>query len=182
MDERYPPYPTFRYWLFNHFAGVSVGDTKDAFALSDHNGWVILDGRSTDSLSIQQKAAALGLGFALQIPDASNCFAVQNGSILGSSSGSNGKVLLRSHLPNVQIGGNTSSDFIVSNFSTKAGADQTLSPNGKEADPSVPLEQSHGSHSHNITTDFLSGGVSNQVPFDVTPKSMSVNKFVYLGL
>lgn len=37
-----------------------------------------------------------------------------------------------------------------------------------------------GSHSHTITTDSINGGVT-QEPIDITPMSLSVNQFVYLG-
>jgi hypothetical protein len=43
-----------------------------------------------------------------------------------------------------------------------------------------PATSSAGNHNHTITTSSINGGVSQQV-LDVTPKSLSVNTFVYLG-
>jgi len=182
MDELYPPYPTFRYWLYNHFAGITIGDVKDGFLPLDHNGWIILDGRLTTELTVTQKMNATVLGFTTNLPNADNSFSVQNGDTPGAVTGSNGKLLSQTHLPNIQLGGTTTADTITSEVSTKVGNDLDTYTNGDVTlFPAIPLIQNHGSHSHGITTDYLSGGVTSQVTLDVTPKSLSVNKFVYLG-
>jgi hypothetical protein len=43
-----------------------------------------------------------------------------------------------------------------------------------------PATSSAGNHNHTITTASINGGVSQQ-SIDATPKSLSVNTFVYLG-
>jgi len=182
MNSSYPPYPTFRYWLYNNFAGISIGDVKDGFLPSDHNGWIILDGRLTTELTVTQKMNATALGFTTNLPNADNSFTVQNGDTLGVATGSNGKLISQTHLPNIQLGGTTTADTIASEFSSKLGTDLDTYTNGDVINfPATPLIQNHGSHSHAITTDYLSGGMASQVTFDVTPRSLSVNKFVYLG-
>lgn len=55
----------------------------------------------------------------------------------------------------------------------------TTTSNGDHAHTITVANSS--SHTHSITTSSINGGVT-QVALDITPKSMSVNTFVYLGL
>ena len=57
--------------------------------------------------------------------------------------------------------------------------DLTISSSG-DHNHSLSIDTS-GTHSHTITTNSINGGVSQQA-FDVTPRSLSVNMFIYLGI
>ena len=168
---------------FNQF---NYGDVKTGFQTSDHNGWIKLDGRLKSSLSSSQQSQATSLGFGTNLPDASNAFLVQNGGTPGSVLGSNTKTITQANLPNVSLTGNTSTDaghthtnpFTTSTLNLSwgvaygGGAGYNIS--------GASTTSSSGSHAHTLTTSSINGGVS-QTALDVTPKSMSVNTFIYLG-
>jgi len=82
-----------------------IGDVKDGFQVLDHDGWIKLDGRLRASLKTTQRVRAIDLGFGVNIPDASDSYAVQNGQTLGSLTGSNNKTIQQSDLPNVSLPG-----------------------------------------------------------------------------
>lgn len=84
-----------------------IGDVKSGMQAADHNGWTILDGRPLSDLSTTQQAAAAGLGITGNLPDAAGFFLVQNGTSLGSVSGSNTRTLAQNQLPNVTLEGAT---------------------------------------------------------------------------
>ena len=68
---------------------VNNGDIKQGIQSTDHNGWIKLNGRLKSSLTSTQQAQATALGLGANLPNAANSFLVQNGSALGSVSGSN---------------------------------------------------------------------------------------------
>jgi len=82
-----------------------IGDVKDGFQVSDHDGWIKLDGRLRSSLKTTQRVKAIDLGIGVNIPDASNSFSVQNGQALGSLVGSNTRTIQQGDLPNVSLPG-----------------------------------------------------------------------------
>lgn len=55
-------------WMEMTFS--AVGDIKQGFQPSDHNGWIKLDGRLITSLSSSQQTNAISLGFSTNLPDA----------------------------------------------------------------------------------------------------------------
>ncbi len=77
------------------------GDIKTGIQNADHNGWILLDGRSFSSLSATQQAQATTLGLSGNLPNASNAYLSQNGATLGSISGSNTKIIAQNNLPNI---------------------------------------------------------------------------------
>lgn len=106
-----------------NYAGQGViGDVKSGLQSADHGGWVKLNGRSLDSLTNSQKAAAENLGLSGTLPNAASAYLTQNGNALGSVTGSNTVTLAQANLPLVNFtgtaasagshnhGGNTSTD------------------------------------------------------------------------
>ena len=87
----------------------NFGDIKTGIQSADHNGWVRLNGRLKSSLATTQQAQATALGIGTNLPDATNAFLVQNGTTLGSVSGSNQRNLTQANLPNVNFPTATSS-------------------------------------------------------------------------
>ncbi len=89
---------------------INYGDVKTGFQSADHNGWVKLNGRAKSALSATQQVQATALGIGTNLPDASNAFLVQNGSAVGTVAGSNTKTIAQANLPNVTLGGSTSTN------------------------------------------------------------------------
>lgn len=157
-------------------ASVAYGDVKQGFQLADHNGWVKLDGRSTSSLSSTQQTQAAALGIGANLPDASNSFMVQNGTTLGSVSGSNTVSIARNQLPNVNFTG--SIERIAHGSSTGAIASGVFSTSSSGYLGNATGGGQTDAFYLNI---HLNGGVTQQ-PINITPRSLSVNAFVFLGL
>ncbi len=173
---------------------INYGDVKSGMQSGDHNGWVKLDGRAKSTLSATQQAQATALGIGTNLPDAANAFLVQNGTTIGSVSSSNTKTILRGNLPNVALGGSTTADgshshtinvndngvVSVSGGTATAMKEAQNNWTSGAATNNANVVSSAGSHSHSITTSSINGGVT-QTALDITPKSLSVNTFIYLG-
>lgn len=163
-------------------ATIAYGDIKQGIQSADHNGWVKLNGRLKSSLTASQQAQATALGIGANLPDASNSFPVQNGATLGSVSGSNTVTITQANLPNVSFTGTTSTDGSHQHGLTGDGTNGAYSGNVQTSDRATNYwggyTNAAGSHSH--TTTVSSGGSGTAL--NITPKSMSVNMFIYLGL
>jgi hypothetical protein len=175
-------------------SNANYGDIKTGIQTTDHYGWVKLDGRLKSSLTSTQQTQATGLGIGVNLPNADGAFLVQNGTALGGVSGSNTKTIAQNNLPNVTLGGTTSTDgshthtlkvgdafgqwYFSSNGPSLAAGSQIWTSFVHYAPESI---NSSGSHAHSITTTSINGNVT-QTNLDITPKSLSVNTFIYLGL
>lgn len=201
----------------------TYGDIKTGIQTADHNGWVKLDGRLKSSLTTTQQTQATALGIGANLPNATNAFLVQNGTTLGSVSGSSAKTITQSNLPNIAFSGSTdySGDhshvvdppntytstngnhshyfddyYFAENrgwnnrwFGTGSNTDGDNDPysaghytgNAGDHNHTVDIAAFYsanaGSHTHGVTV--YSGG--SGAALDVTPKSLSVNTFIYLG-
>ena len=172
----------------------NYGDVKTGFQTADHNGWVKLNGRAKSTLSSTQQTQATAVGIASNLPDATNTFLVQNGTAIGSVSSSNTKAITQANLPNVTLGGVTSTDgshkhtvnvndnqvVLVSDGAVTSMAEGNSNWTSGAVARSANVIGTAGSHLHTITTNSLNGGVT-QTQIDITPKSLSVNTFIYLG-
>lgn len=166
-------------------AGTTIGDVKDSAQTADHLGWIKLDGRPVSSLTAVQQANAASLGFTANLPNAEEAVSRQKtGSTLGSVSGSNTVVLTQENLPIVDL---TSTDsgahdhgirFKHSYAAVGSGTgDQPWSGGGwSGVDGAGYFDvQPVGNHTH-----VVSLGGSN-TPVDISPKTIYLNKFMYLG-
>ena len=176
---------------------INYGDIKTGIQTGDHNGWIKLDGRAKSTLSSSQQAQATALGIGANLPDATNAFLVQNSSTLGSVSGSNTKTISQANLPNINFPtATTSSNGDHSHWISGAITDdRNFSGTGNNSqnyglvadagsysntDPNLSYGRySLNSGSHNHTVTVSSGGSGTAL--DITPKSLSVNTFIYLG-
>lgn len=155
----------------------SFGDIKQGIQSADHNGWIKLDGRAINTLTTSQQTQAENLGLTINLPDATNTQLTQNGTSLGSVSGSNTKTIARNQLPNVNLTGTTSSGGANGRWKTDSSPWATdgfsytniTTQNGAES----------GLHTHNISLP-LNGNVPQQ-DFNVRGAELSVNVFIYLG-
>lgn len=168
---------------FNQF---NFGDVKTGIQTSDHNGWIKLDGRLKSSLSSSQQAQATTLGIGANLPDATNSVLMQNGGTLGGISGSNTKTIAQANLPNITLSGTTGADAghthtIPFATSTLNGAwSVTLNGAAGYNIAGTTTTSTSATHTHSFTTSSLNGGVT-QTALDITPKTLSVNTFIYLG-
>ena len=155
---------------------VNYGDIKQGIQSTDHNGWVKLDGRLKSSLTASQQSQATALGIGASLPDATNSFPVQNGTTLGSVSGSNTITIAQNQLPNVTWSGTIYQ--VAHGCCTVGAADGVFSKSGSGGGGNATGGGWTNTYSLSIP---LNGGVSQQT-LNITPKSLSVNVFIYLGL
>lgn len=163
-----------------------LGDVKTGLQTADHGGWILLNGRLKSSLTVTQQNIATSLGFSTNIPDATGAYLGQAAGVLGTLTSSNTKTIIQANLPNVGLSGTTSTDGSHSHeipinadpaggtFSVANGATQVS--NGAND----RFTYAAGSHSHTFTTTSINGGVPQQ-SFNVTPLTLIVNTFLYLG-
>jgi hypothetical protein len=173
---------------------INFGDVKTGMQAADHNGWVRLDGRPKSTLTATQQSQATALGIGANLPNASNAFLVQNGTTLGSLSSSNTKTIAQSNLPNVSLGGSTSSDGshthtinvnsntvkLVSGGTVTAMAEGNSNWTAGNSESNAGVMTTAGNHTHIVTTNSINGNVA-QTTLDITPRSLSINTFIYLG-
>jgi hypothetical protein len=157
-------------------SNFTIGDIKTGIQTTDHNGWIKLNGRAKSTLTPTQQSQATALGIGTNIPDATNSFLVQNGATLGSISGSNSITIAQNNLPNVtlygRIGVSDASVTVVSGGNIKSM---------KEANNNWTVDNpDRYTNTSNIIEVQLNGGVTQQ-SLDTTPKSLSVNTFIFLG-
>lgn len=168
-------------WYFDGSAWVnsvsvaSFGDVKTGFQSGDHNGWIRLNGRLKSSLTATQQTQATALGIGTNLPDASNAFLVQNGNTLGNVTGSNNFTLSRDQLPNITFEGSI--------INVAHGAHVAATASGLIS--RVAGNSNGNAGGGGVTNNFnlsipLNGGVTQQV-INITPRSLSVNTFIYLG-
>ncbi len=86
---------------------VHIGDIKEFYGTSDHNGWVLMDGRNVNTMTTTQRTAAATIGLTSVLPDARNRFSVGAGSSYGRGVNGGDLQIKRSALPNVGITGKT---------------------------------------------------------------------------
>ena len=160
------------------------GDVKSGFQTTDHDGWILLNGRNVNLLTTSQQLNASQLGFTTTIPNANSAYLVQNQTGLGTLSSSNLKTIVRANLPNVNITATTSTNgehahtFNTRNSGT--GTTGIVRNSNANSDPQTNGVNNAGAHTHTVTFN-LNGNVTQQ-ELDVRPRSLSVNQFVYLGL
>lgn len=223
-------------WVYNGTLWVNTvaeaiyGDVKSGFQAADHSGWIKLDGRAVSGLTTTQKAAAAALGFASTLPNASSAYLSQNGTSMGSLSGSNTTSIAQANLPNVSFSGTAQNNgnhghwvdpggfwsttngdhghgsnatggpngyglVYANGNSTLGGSDYTWGePNGYVTPGALSIynngnhahwidvpglwSSENGDHGHNVTVSTGGSGT----PLTTSPKSLSVNMFIYLGL
>jgi len=77
---------------------ILVGDTKSSFQTTDHQGWILLDGRAVSTLTATQQAAAATLGFTANLPNGDKCgIRMDTAAALGAVGGS--AKILQANLP-----------------------------------------------------------------------------------
>jgi hypothetical protein len=178
-------------------SSATIGDAKSAFLPNDHAGWIKLDGRAISTLTTTQQTAATGLGFTTNLPDATGAVPMQGGA-LGAISGTMERALSQANLPAVNLSSDSSGDhyhamMAVTNENGNCGLSEMLAVGAYPAtkvwnrqagvatgnNGNIPIVgramENAGPHTHTVPL----GGEGT--PIDITPKSIAVNMFVYLG-
>jgi hypothetical protein len=127
-------------WI-NTIAEATFGDMKSGFQSADHSGWIKLDGRAISTLTANQQAVAVSLGFTMNLPDATTAYPVQNTGTLGAVVGSNTTTLTQANLPNVSFTGTAAN----------AGA------HTHNTDPAAINSGYNGDHAHSGSTSTAGG-------------------------
>lgn len=180
---------------------TSIGDLKESFQASDHDGWILLNGRAKAGLTATQQAAATSLTWGANIPDARDKVTVgaTAAKLLGTTGGSYS--IMQSNLPNVQLLGSTTYTPTGTNTATGMAGRATLqssrSPAGVWVSTSASNAWVPSSDGHvwatptdmiqtftgtlatiSISNIRLNGNVAQT---EFTQPYLAVNKFVYLG-
>lgn len=161
-----------------------VGDIKNGFQSSDHNGWYLLNGRAISTLATNPRSRAASLGFATNLPDASDRFlkTTSGSDTVGTSSGADTFTIAQTNLPNVTFSGTTNTtgnhthtytDNPTTTISVASGSNNPVANAASTNDTT----SSAGTHTH--TLSFSLGGSSTPVSFE--PDHIITNVFIYLG-
>lgn len=171
-------------WIRLSKSEIQFGDIKNSYQSTDHNGWYLLDGRATTTLSSTAKAVASGLNFTTSLPNASdqllkNKTGSQN---LATLSGVNTFTLTQANLPNINFTGTTN----VTGDHTHTYLDNPVTTQTASLGTNNPLlgttevtRSTDSSGNHNHTFSLPLGGSST--PVDLKPRSLVTNIFIYLG-
>ena len=164
---------------------LSFGDIKMAFDSADHIGWVLLDGRSVNTLSETQRHQAILLGFTTHIPNAENKTLKAKGAV-GITGGQDSIFLSQTHMPNTTINGTTDADGVHNHDyeDTRTSSSGTNIGGGGGAGAQNPVYTTNtrtttneGLHSHTLTISSPGG---NQA-LNTMDAYLSTNAFIYLG-
>lgn len=172
-----------------------LGDIKQGFQSSDHQGWIKLDGRPVTILTASQQKTLKALGYYDYLPNATNALLSHYGNEkLGSLQGSNNLYLQRNQLPPIQLDLNVNSTGNHSHSITMPVADSGGKPmyensvgapwNLANAGRTGTSTSSNGSHTHTGTLNYLhsdAGIGTPQSAIDIQPKVVNVNTFIFLG-
>lgn len=192
-------YNNGKMWIRLDTNPTKIGDIKYSYAISDHSGWYLLNGRSIASLPTNAQSVANSLGMSTNIPNATNRILKAKGAeALFSTGGSNTTIVTQNQLPNVTFSGTTSADgahthsFGDRYHSTDEDLNVVTSLLGilgsivlnfldnnvgdKDEIVSGDTSSSDGAHTHVATVN--SGGSGNSLP---EVSAIQLNAFVYLG-
>jgi len=175
--------------LATQTVGIEMGDTKDSWVSTNHNGWYLLNGQAISTLPTGAQTAAAVLGIGANLPDTRDRLTknrAASGEMTASTSSSNYFNLSQSNLPNILLTAisagahdHSYSDAYWSSQDVSGSLRGANAPedsdNGRMS--STQTSSSAGSHTH---TTNLNGNVT-QTSIDSRQASFNVNQFIYLG-
>ena len=137
------------------------------------------------TLTATQQTAAAGLGFTANLPDALNAIPMQNMGTMGAVSGSMSRVLTSGQMPrHFHTVPAITNDNGVHGFGDMVNADSgrayplTMMRGSAEI---ININNANPDSGHMPKYGRMMEDAGNDEPLDITPKSMAVNWFVYLG-
>ncbi|WP_048505895.1 hypothetical protein [Chryseobacterium angstadtii] len=161
-----------------------IGDIKSSMVNTDHNGWYLMNGRNTSTLSATAQASASSIGFATVLPNtADRILKGKNASeAVTATGGASSYTLSQANLPNLTFTGNTSTDGAHTHSYTNRGVNYwNFNAGSLNTTRTVNTETrtTGASGDHNHTFSVSSGGSNTAV--SQYPKHMVVQYFIYLG-
>lgn len=159
-------------WI-NTTAEASFGDVKSGFQAADHSGWIKLDGRAVNTLTPNQQAVAISLGFTTNLPDATTAYLVQDNGTMGATSGANTTTLTQANLPNVNFSGSAAS----AGGHNHGGATGNGGGHNHSGTTSTNGSHTHGSNATgaNVGLAIITGGGT---PSGIDNSSNEINNFL----
>jgi hypothetical protein len=147
---------------------ASTGDVKAGFQTTDHNGWLLLDGRAISTLTDSQQQAAFALGFTTNIPDAESVVMIMRGgtNVLGDIYGSSAKKITPQMLPvhNLPLTSLTISSYDFASATT-SGHDPASATTSSAGDH---RHLTHGNSGSGVEWDSLGPGADVSVTMNST--------------
>lgn len=131
---------------------VAWGDTKQSYQTADHDGWVLLNGRSVSSLTQSQQGIATLLGFGSTLPDTRNRLLMAAGGTYPHNTFGGSNTIARSALPNVTLSGTTDS---TNTAHTHTGSSLTVSSTDTShthSGTTLTAATANATHSHTAGT------------------------------
>lgn len=169
-----------------------IGDIKSSVVTTDHDGWIKLDGRALMELTTTQATNAESLGYTNAIPDMNETVLSQSNTDFNTIVGSTHSLIQQTHLPDIDLDGNTSADGL---FLPNEGKffEYYDSMNGMFCSYGYPGYNTFGAqdggarvfstidpipnHSHAVSVGLGGSGL----PLPIQPRRLIVNFFIYLG-
>ena len=165
-------------------SSATVGDVKAGYQPADHAGWIKQDGRAVTTLTATQQEAAVSLGFTANLPDAAGVVLMQGGSP-GTLTGSMSRTLTVAQMPrHFHTVPAITNDNGVHGFGDMVNADSgrsyplTMMRGSAEI---ININNANPDSGHMPKYGRMMEDAGNDEPLDITPKSLAVNWFVYLG-
>ncbi|MEO8517459.1 MAG: hypothetical protein ABI426_11965 [Flavobacterium sp.] len=162
-----------------------IGDVKNGYQTTDHNGWILLNGRLKTTLTATQQAAATALGIGANLPN------ISDKSIVGSSAtkalntvgGSDNATISRDQLPNIVLTASTEGNHThtIGEYYNKNVSLQLGSVSIRVLDTGYSFTQSNAQGNHTHIIEPLNGGVT-QNNLNIQNPYITMNGFIYLGL
>jgi hypothetical protein len=153
-------------------SGAKVGNLKSAFLTTDHDGWILLNGRAVNTLTTSQQTAWATLGIAgSNLPDATNRVLLQGtiGAQIGSSS------ISQANLPNISLAVSTSSAGTPAGSisSDSAGTPAGSTSNTSAGTPAGSID-TQGAHTHSQTEKYRTNAIGSGSFWGVDPGATTV--------
>lgn len=177
-------------WIKMTTNPVRIGDIKQGFQTTDHQGWYLLNGRTLASItSTTARANASALFSGTTIPDASDKFLkTANGSeVVGTTTGAHSIILTQANLPIFSFTGTTGTSGThthtysdnVNTSTSRLAVIGTNNPIAGEEGNSAETKTTTTNGNHTHTVPIPSGGTNS--PINIKPTHITVNTFIYLG-
>lgn len=169
--------------------GTAIGGFKFSANNADNNGWILLNGRATATLSARQQAYVVANypTWGANIPNFTNRELIDSGVALGTLVGADTYTITQANLPNYVMNG-TLNNIANNHTHPMANAGNLiLHPGGGGNNFNAT---GAGNNAGNVTVNIANGGAHNHsfpiplgagTPISTETSYMSFNAFVYLG-
>jgi hypothetical protein len=164
-------------------SSFTIGDLKSGAQPTDHNGWIILNGRLKSTLTPNQQANATAFGIGANLTLGTGRAFIQGPilALIGSTT------ITQANLPNLtlNISGSTGNagahSHTINGNANAASGPANLGAFATGAGSSWSVISSAPDHAHSVSgsTASINGGVTQQ---SYIPAGIGCNQFIFLGL